>query len=293
MHGRERAVVETVSIVDQHESVAQAGVRRELALHGRGAGGVVDPGDRAPKHAEPPRQTSNQRAAPGARWPFESQHCAGRQRLSGFEQLARDGVDAGNGPKHAAGRSAWLLNGHAQHAPHVAREFVDRRVTIFGRASHRSPGHGAQLANRNRAHRLSASFQDLGQHDAERKDLGPHRDRLAFEQLGRRVARRQAFDQRAPLAPGCSQAQVDEHDRAFRLDDDVRRLHVAVQQASPVQHRELFGGARQNLERHARLGAAREQSFQALALHDFADQVRPPGAGQPSKSDHARYAQAL
>ncbi len=282
-----------IGVVDQDQHVAQRAVRGELRAQAGARRDVFDPRERGAGHAQGPRDAPEQRRAPRADSTHDAQLCARLERAHALQQLCRGRVDAHDGPQPDVVGALFAARAEARCATQRAREFVDRGVAIGGAIEHGALGDADQRVQHVAIQaRAPALVHYLGQGHAERVHLGAHGERRAVEQLGRRVARREALGLHSAFAKRRRQAQIDEGRATADFDHDVGGLHVAVEQARAMEHRELVGGAHERAERtDAR--ALGHDLFQALAFDQLAHQVRARAARQTPEAHHARHTEAF
>ncbi|ODS02847.1 hypothetical protein AUC71_01305 [Methyloceanibacter marginalis] len=117
---------------------------------------------------------------------------------------------------------------------------------------------------------------NLGDHLAERVDIGPRIHGLAGHLLGRHVGRRAEMLQRIRTPRHERDAEIDQHRPLAALlaarHDDVLRLEVAMHDAPPMKHGECVGDTGEKLEQPLRFGVGGVELPQRRpldeALHD-------------------------
>ncbi len=173
-----------------------------------------------------------------------------------------------------------------EHAPEVVaqplgRRVAARRIDAQGAGQHAfevGPQHGGDRLRRGAGRRRQHAGQQLLQHDAQRIDVHRRRDRRpAVLLLGRGIARRVGL---AALVRGGLQlrrlgvqqlgdAEVEQLHQPALVDQQVRRLDVAVHDQVPVRMRDRVAG----LQHQAQPG----RPIQRVAGR-MGDQVRPVDA---------------
>src|SRR5262249_3793443 len=101
---------------------------------------------------------------------------------------------------------------------------------------------------------------------------------------------------RAALAPRRREPEIDERAAPLRPHDDVRRLHVAVQEARAMQRRQLVRCTRERLEPFARIRRLEARLLanfvEASPFDELAHHVTPAVA-ERAEREHARHAEPL
>ena len=247
-------VVQAVAVVDDdhRRRPLHAPVRREPRSPRPGAS-RASPARRSiaatglPSAPRCPREAAHERGSPRARRPLDGDRALRRE-------LVHPRVELHGRPVEAEHRPGWLgdrrRRGEASGAAQGARQLVDARPAraraLLGRA--RGDLRHRRLRRRVEPRRPGAAREALGEGDAERVHLGPDGERLALEQLGRRVLGSEPLRCAAPFAPGRGEAEVDERPLAAGADDDVARLEVSVKQARAMHD----GGTRRTRWREPR-----------------------------------------
>ncbi len=293
-HARPARVVEGVGVVDQQRDPGKRRLGDELGFDRRRrvAQRLVDPAQRCALDAQGPRDAPQQRAAPGARRPFDRQRLAGAERFHLVEQHAGRHVDVDDRPERGV-LQRLVAASEARGAPERARELVGGREARRGILLGGPRRDGLELAQHRTREPYPAALDDVRQRDAEGVHLRAHRERLALEQLRRGVLRREALRRRSRLAPGRREPEIDERRAAAGLDDDVGGLDVAVEQPCTVQHRQLFGRARQRVAHPRRVRTALDQILQTVALDQLAQHERASALRQSAEAHDARHAEPL
>jgi hypothetical protein len=214
--------------------------------------------------------------------------------LHGFGELMRGEVHPDDGPQRRLPELLLCGRREPSGAAQCAREFVDGRMAVVRVQRGRALRDGGELTRDGRCcARRVGHVERLRQRDAEREHFRAHRERLTLEQLRRGVARREALGGRTAFAPRRRESEIDERHHAARLDDDVRGLHVTVQEPCAMQQRQLIRRPRERREQPLERCTRDEQRVEAPALHQLAQHERPLAARQPPETHDARHSQAL